>query len=74
MFIVWTSNNGGDSEGVQGAIGKPPGCGGKVVKQLSDKNLHNSSGVRRSVAAHGLHRSAPETGRPREAFEGESTQ
>ena len=62
------------TEGVQGATGKPPGCTGKTVKQASEKNLHNSSGVRRSVAAHGLHRSDPETGRPREAFEGQSTQ
>ena len=57
-----------------GPIGKPPGTCGKTVKQASDKYLHNSSGVRRSVAAHGLHRSDPETGRPREGFEGKSTQ
>ena len=61
------------TEGVQGAIGKPPGCIGKAVKQVSDKNLHDSSGVRRTVAAHGLHRSSPETGRPCEAFVGQST-
>jgi len=61
-------------EGVQGAIGKPPGCTGKEAKQTSYPFRYNSSGVRRSVAAHGLHRSDPETGRPREAFEGNSTQ
>jgi len=60
------------SEG--GPTGKPPGCTGKDMKQASDNNLYNSSGVRRTVAAHRLHRSDPETGRPREAFEGNSTQ
>ncbi len=59
------------SEG--GPTGKPPGCPCKDKKQVSDKTLYNSSGVRRSVAAHGLHRSDPEAGRPREAFEGQST-
>ena len=57
-----------------GPTGKPPGCSGKTTKQVSDKTLCNSSGVRRTVAAHGLHRSDPETGRPREAFEGNSPQ
>ena len=74
LFVVRTTIIGGDSEGVQGAIGKPPGCPCKDKKQVSDKTLHNSSGVRRSVAAHGLHRSSPEAGRPREAFVGQSTQ
>ena len=74
MFIARSTIIGGDSEGVQGATGKPLGCIGKAVKQASVKNHHNSSGVRRSVAAHGLHRSDPETGRPCEAFEGKSTQ
>ena len=74
MFIARKTLNGGDSEGVQGAIGKPPGCPSKDKKLASVKNHHNSSGVRRTVAAHGLHRSDPETGRPREAFVGQSTQ
>jgi len=34
LFVVRTTIIGGDSEGVQGAIGKPPGISGKGMLQV----------------------------------------